>query len=867
MELIGQRIRHLRIEERLGQGGMGEVYLARDQVLDRLVAVKTLRAEQKLSEEGKARFLREARLLSKLGDPGICQIYELVETPEADYLVLEYVRGRTLRAAGPELSLEQKLALLAKVARALAFAHRAGIVHRDLKADNVMVTPEGEIKILDFGVARSLEETPPPAPAAAAGKPPAGPTGAETRPLGLETRPGVLHQLGGEATEHAKRPDVLGLPPSEATSSFAWPGETAVTPGSVGITQVGSVVGTLAAMSPEQAAGATLTEASDLYSFGILMQELLTGKPAYGELRGMAVWQKVLRGETVPVKGFDPDLLELLKQLLALDPLKRPGAELVAERLRWIAEKPERERRRRRKRLLVSAAFLVLAIGLAFTLYLALAARRARDQAERRRQVAEDLIGFMLGDLSAKLGEVGRLDVLNTVGERAQAYFAALPEGELTAEELGWRLQGLQQIANVYLLKSEVERSRAVLEQAARMAERDAARFAGELGIAVAAFDVYSTQGQIAYDLGELDEAIGLWGKCLERAEAIRRTWPEEPESQWVLATAHHNLATALEQHGRRAEAIEHLRQAIVEEDALIAGGGEIVAETRGLRSATRGFLSRALERQGELEAALQVRRLYLEELEKGGAAEPENAEIQYDLAVARGFVANLATVLGQFEAADRLYRSGSEAMAKLAKADPENGRLGLFMTRFHSTPAELRQALGQPDAALEGLDAAQEVLDRLQEGKPEVPDLIEAQALIFLRRGLLDEEKLPAKALSDAGLAAVAFAKLLPHVDGGQRAAIANADLLRGRLLGRLGRPAEAAKAFAAAEATLAPLERPLTATALLEAELEIDFYQGREGQARETFAKLDAMGWKAPRRPRLERLLEISPEEKDDG
>ena len=97
MSLIGQRIRHLRIEERLGQGGMGEVYLARDLVLDRLVAVKMLRAEHRLSAEGKVRFLREARLLSKLGDAAICQIYELVETPEADYLVLEYVRGRTLR--------------------------------------------------------------------------------------------------------------------------------------------------------------------------------------------------------------------------------------------------------------------------------------------------------------------------------------------------------------------------------------------------------------------------------------------------------------------------------------------------------------------------------------------------------------------------------------------------------------------------------------------------------------------------------------------------------------------------------------------------------------------------------------------------
>jgi serine/threonine-protein kinase len=143
---IGSTIGNFRIESRLGRGGMGEVYLGYDPRLERRVAVKTIRAEQRLSPVHKARFLREARLLSKLGHPSICQVYDLIETPEADFLVLEHIEGSTLRelARRETLSGDRKLELAEKIATALAAAHKEQIVHRDLKPDNVMVTREGE---------------------------------------------------------------------------------------------------------------------------------------------------------------------------------------------------------------------------------------------------------------------------------------------------------------------------------------------------------------------------------------------------------------------------------------------------------------------------------------------------------------------------------------------------------------------------------------------------------------------------------------------------------------------------------------------------------------------------------------------------
>ena len=130
LSYVGSSIGSIRIESRLAKGGMGEVYLGYDPRLDRRVAVKTIRAERRLSPQLKARFLREARLLSKLGHPAICQVYDLVETPEADFLILEYVPGTTLRrfAERQALPVEQALGIVDKVALALAVAHREKIV-------------------------------------------------------------------------------------------------------------------------------------------------------------------------------------------------------------------------------------------------------------------------------------------------------------------------------------------------------------------------------------------------------------------------------------------------------------------------------------------------------------------------------------------------------------------------------------------------------------------------------------------------------------------------------------------------------------------------------------------------------------------
>jgi eukaryotic-like serine/threonine-protein kinase len=158
--LVGRTVGSIRLDVLLGVGGMGEVYRGYDEKLQRVVAVKTIRSEYRLAGDSKARFLREARILSRLAHPAICQVYDLVETEEADFLVFEFVEGVTLDDLARDRPLGERevLELGARVVEALAVAHRERIIHRDLKPANIMVTEDGSVKVLDFGIARTAAE-------------------------------------------------------------------------------------------------------------------------------------------------------------------------------------------------------------------------------------------------------------------------------------------------------------------------------------------------------------------------------------------------------------------------------------------------------------------------------------------------------------------------------------------------------------------------------------------------------------------------------------------------------------------------------------------------------------------------------------
>jgi serine/threonine-protein kinase len=344
---LGERIGNIRVVEFLAEGGMGAVYVGFDEKLHREVALKAIRGDR-LDAAAKARFLREARALSQLDHPGICAIHDYLETPGGDFLVLERIRGRNLRQALDAGAIDpaERLRIAEQVAEALDAAHSKGIIHRDLKLSNVMLADGGAVKVLDFGLAQAIGD-------ATMGEP-----GADT--------PGTAGMAAGDATGYIR-------------------------------TELGSLVGTVACMSPEQARGEKVTTASDMYAFGLFLQELLTGKPGYErDLPPHLLLVKVREADTLPVVGLAPDLTELIQTLKSLAPEVRPTAAAALRRLRWIRDKPKR----RLRALAIAAAVLLLVLaGAKYTLDLRRerdAALRARADAEQARREAEEVSSFLV---------------------------------------------------------------------------------------------------------------------------------------------------------------------------------------------------------------------------------------------------------------------------------------------------------------------------------------------------------------------------------------------------------------------------------------------------------------------------------------
>ncbi|MEP7028317.1 MAG: serine/threonine-protein kinase, partial [Candidatus Eisenbacteria bacterium] len=258
----------------LGAGGMGEVYRARDTRLGRDVAIKALPAEFARDPERLARFEREAKLLASLSHPNIAGIYGLELEDDHRYLVLEYIEGETLAARlmqGP-LGVPETVEVCAGIAAALESAHEGGVVHRDLKSANVMLTSTGVVKVLDFGLAKG----------------------------------------GGGVASGSSADGALSASP---TMTYGYMG-----------TEAGMVLGTAAYMSPEQARGRALDKRTDIWSFGCVLFECLTGKQAFAGETVSDLIAHILTGEpdwaALPA-ATPPRLRELLRRCLEKDARRR----------------------------------------------------------------------------------------------------------------------------------------------------------------------------------------------------------------------------------------------------------------------------------------------------------------------------------------------------------------------------------------------------------------------------------------------------------------------------------------------------------------------------------------------------------------
>src|SRR5688572_25379109 len=254
----------------LGEGGMGQVYLAQDMRLGRKVAVKVLGFDVRADEIAKRRFWQEAQAASALNHPNIVSIFDVGHQDGHDFIAMEYVEGETLRAMLSKGTIDIKRAfdLVAQAASGLAAAHDANIVHRDIKPENLIVTRTSHLKILDFGLAKLS----------------------------------------------AKQQALLAS-------------ETATATQTPGLTTAGAIMGTIAYMSPEQVQGSPVDARTDIFSLGVVLYELLTGAKAYSGRSAIDVLHSIINSTPRPAVEVNPrlpaEVMDILGKALAKDPSER----------------------------------------------------------------------------------------------------------------------------------------------------------------------------------------------------------------------------------------------------------------------------------------------------------------------------------------------------------------------------------------------------------------------------------------------------------------------------------------------------------------------------------------------------------------
>ncbi len=489
----GTRLGFYEILEQIGAGGMGEVYRAKDTKLGREVAIKVLRGELASDPERLRRFEQEARAASALDHPNIITIYDISESDGIHYIVMQLVKGKTLRELldkGP-LPTERLLRFATQISEGLAKAHHEGIIHRDLKPENLMVTKDGYVKILDFGLAKLLQPSSP------------------RRSLGE----------GGPETDSER----------------------------VTATKEGTVLGTVGYMSPEQAQGRSADQRSDQFSFGAIVYEMATGKRAFERDSAIQTLSAIIEDKPEPLARLNPKtpapLRWIVERCLAKDPGRRyiSTADLAKELegLRdHLSEVPSESAAARplliNKRMLIASAGLIAVV---FALIFGLNMGGLRDRvlgepgADSIRSLAvlplENLSGdpeqeyFVDGMTEALIAELGQIESLRVISRTSIMLYK---EARKPLREIARELDVEAVVEGSVVRAGDRIRITAQLVQAVPEKHLWAESYERELG------DVLRLQSEIAQSIAR-EIRVRLTPEVEKRLASARQVVPEAYEA------------------------------------------------------------------------------------------------------------------------------------------------------------------------------------------------------------------------------------------------------------------------------------------------------------------------------------------------
>ncbi len=826
----------------LGEGGMGSVYLAeQSEPVQRTVALKVIKLGMDTGEVV-ARFESERQSLAIMNHPHIAKVFDAGSTAEGrPYFVMELAEGVPITRFCDErkLGIGQRLDVFTKVCGAIQHAHQKGIIHRDIKPTNVLVSDgdDGPFpRVIDFGIAKAT----------------------------------------GDANT----------------------GETS-------FTRVGAVMGTPEYMSPEQA-GARLGEIdtrTDIYSLGVVLYRLLVGMLPLDRdaLRGAAL-DEMLRmirddepstlsarvislgedsGRVAARRRTDVatlrrrlrgDLDWIVMKAIDKDPDRRyqSASELTADIRRHLDDEPVVARppslsyrlgkfARKHKGALsaVAAVFIVLVIGLVTSTWLAIEATRARTQAQQRRAQAEDLIGFMIGDLRGKLEPVGRLDILDDVGAKALQYFDTLTPEELTAAERYSLSTTLTQIGEVRFAQGSLDEAAEALEPALELARGVVAAHPERTDWQVGLGAIHFWLGYVHWEREDLELALEEFFAYLEVAEGLVAIDPDNLDFQLERGYAHSSIGFVRQQQGDLDGALEQFELCLAIEQQ-IADADPDNLDIRLDVADSHNAVGLVLQNQGHLDEALRHFMADLAIKESLVGADAGKAEWRRQLAASNQLVATLLHTTGETEGALGHNRVAEEILVALTEGDPTNTQWRRGLAAARSSIGRELHALGDIESATEILRASVASLSDLGASDPSNARWQHDLAMTRMRFGsaLVTGGDLGA-ALREAEAARDALATLLEYnaADGSAQRLLGDAHLLAGRIHAQRGDRAIAETNWQLAAGVLEPLLVGAEDLGVLVLWARALIHLGRVDEAAPIVAELDAIGY---RDLDLERLLE---------